>query len=61
MRTYHPYSVKYKVGGIPHGNSFVFAHNKTEALALAKEDLEHNDQAYDVEVVREYRLYRAMR
>lgn len=64
MRTSHPYRVKYTVGGIPHGNSFIFAPNKKEALAYAKKDLEDDGPAYDkgsLEVERDYRLYRSMR
>ena len=63
MRTNRPYSVIYTVGGIPHGNSFIFAPNKQEALAQAKKDLEDDGLAYDkgsLEVKREYRLYRSM-
>ena len=59
----HPYSVMYTVGGIPHGNSFIFAPNKQEALAQAKKDLEDDGLAYDkgsLEVKREYCLWRSM-
>jgi len=64
MQTKHPYSVKYTVGGIPYGNSFIFAPNKQEALAQAKKDLEDDTWHYDkdsLEVKREYRLYRSMK
>ena len=64
MQTRHPYSVRYTIGGIPHGNSFIFAPNTQEALAQAKRDLEDDELAYDkgsLKVKREYRLYRDMR
>ena len=63
MQKRHPYSVRYTISGIPHGNSFIFAPNRQEALAQAKKDLEDDGLTYDkgsLEVKREYRLYRDM-
>jgi hypothetical protein len=60
MQKYHPYSVEYTIGGIPHGNSFIFALNRQEALTQAKKDLEDDGMVYDegsLEVKREYCLY----
>ena len=63
MRTNHPYSVYYTVGGIAYGMSFIFAPNKKEAIACAKKDLENEGTVYDegsLEAKREYPLYRSM-
>lgn len=63
MQKYHAYSVEYTIGGIPHGNEWIFASNKQEALAQAKKDLEDDGPAYDegsLKVKREWRLWRSM-
>ncbi len=63
MQKYHSYIVEYTIGGIPHCNYWIFAHNSQEALTQAKKDLEDDGPAYDegsLKVERDHRLYRSM-